>query len=162
MKYLLAFLLSITLLSCKTKNSSPYSKIEYEAGACFGFCPIFKMTINPDRTAVIDAQHFTFSQARNKDEFSQPKEGIFKATIKEEDFDKMISLLNGADLKSLRDEYKDRNVSDLPTAFLRINYSDGTSKNIEDYGKNGTPKLREISEFMEGLRLSQKWEKISP
>ena len=162
MKYLLTFLLSIVLLSCTTKNTSQYSKIEYEAGACFGFCPIFKMTINPDRTAVIDAQHFTFSDKRSKDEFSQPKEGTFKTTIKEEDFNKMIVLLNSANLKSLKDEYINRNITDLPTAYLRINYTDGTSKNIEDYGKNGTPKLKEISEFMEGLRLSQKWEKINP
>ena len=162
MKYLLTFLLSIVLLSCTTKNTSKYSKIEYEAGACFGFCPIFKMTINPDKTAVIEAEHFTFSQGRSKDEFSQPKEGTFKATIKEEDFNKMITLLESAGLKSLKDEYNDRKITDLPTSFLRINFTNGTSKNIKDYGKNGTPKLKEISEFMEGLRLSQEWEKVNP
>ncbi len=162
MKYLLTFLLSIVLLSCTTKNTSKYSKIEYEAGACFGFCPIFKMTINPDRTAVIEAEHFTFSQGRSKDEFSQPKEGTFKATIKEEDFNKMITLLESANLKSLKDEYINRNVTDLPTAYLRVNYVDGTTKNIEDYGKNGTPKLKEIYTFMESLRESQKWEKVNP
>lgn len=162
MKYLLTFLLSIVLLSCTTKNPSQFSKIEYEAGACFGFCPIFKMTINPDRTAIIDAQHFTFSKGRSKDEFSQPKEGMFKAAITEADYNKMIALLNGADLKSLKDEYINRNVTDLPTAYLRINYVDGTAKNIEDYGKNGTPQLKEIYTFMESLRESQKWEKVNP
>lgn len=161
MKYLLTVLLSFVLFSCSTQNSTKYSKIEYEARACFGFCPIFKMTVNPDRTAVIEAEHFTFSDARSKDEFSQPKEGTFKATIKEADFNKMIALLESADLKSLQNEYKNRNVSDLPTSFLRVNYADGTVKNIEDYGKNGTPKLKEISQFMEGLRLSQNWVKVS-
>lgn len=119
------------------------------------------MTINPDRTAVIEAEHFTFSKVRTKDEFSQPKEGTFTATIKESDYNKMIALLDGAKLKSLPDEYKNRNVSDLPTAFLRINFTDGTTKNIEDYGKSGTPKLREIYTFMEDLRLNQTWTKVS-
>lgn len=150
------------MLSCATKSSSEYAKIQYEAGACFGFCPIFTMTINPDRTAVIDAQHFTFSKGNSKDEFSQPKEGIFKATITEAEYNKMITLLNGANLKSLNDEYINRNISDLPTAFLRVDFSDGTKKNIQDYGKNGTPKLKEIYTFMESLRETQKWEKVNP
>lgn len=162
MKYLLTLCLSVLMLSCATKSSSEYAKIQYEAGACFGFCPIFTMTINPDRTAVIDAQHFTFSKGNSKDEFSQPKEGIFKATITEAEYNKMITLLNGANLKSLNDEYINRNISDLPTAFLRVDFSDGTKKNIQDYGKNGTPKLKEIYTFMESLRETQKWEKVNP
>lgn len=160
MKYYLTLFLSVFLLSCTTQNPTKYSKIQYEAGACFGFCPIFKMTINPDRTAVIEAEHFTFTKTHSKGEFSEQKEGTFTSTIKQADYNKMINLLNSADLRSLKDHYKNRNVSDLPTSYLRINFTDGTSKNIEDYGKNGTPKLKEISEFMENLRLNQTWKKI--
>ncbi|MBF8455783.1 hypothetical protein IV494_01195 [Kaistella sp. G5-32] len=160
MKYYLTLFLSVFLLSCTTQNPTKYSKIQYEAGACFGFCPIFKMTINPDRTAVIEAEHFTFTKNHSKGEFSEQKEGTFTATIKQADYNKMINLLNSADLRSLKDHYKNRNVSDLPTSYLRINFTDGTSKNIEDYGKNGTPKLKEIYEIMENLRLDQTWKKI--
>lgn len=160
MKYIFAFFISCTILSCSTQNLSKYSTVEYEAGACFGFCPIFKMTIQSDRMAVIEAEHFTFEKGGNKDQFSQPREGTFKATIKEEDFKKLKHLLDRTDLKSLQDEYKNRNISDLPTSYLRIKYTDGSSKNIEDYGKNGTLKLRAIYEFMEGLRLSQKWTRV--
>jgi hypothetical protein len=161
MKYLFTLFLSIILLSCTLKNTTKYSKIQYEAGACFGFCPIFKMTINPDRTAVIEAEHFTFTEGRSKGEFSEEREGTFTATLKEADYQKMITLLEGANIPSLKDEYKNRNVSDLPSSFLRINFADGTTKNIEDYGKNGTPKLREIYDFMEGMRKTQTWTKIS-
>ena len=118
------------------------------------------MTINPDRTAVIEAEHFTFTKEHSKGEFSEPKEGTFTTTIKQADYAQMINLLNSADLTSLKDYYKNRNVSDLPTSYLRIDFSNGSSKNIEDYGKNGTPKLKEISEFMENLRLNQTWKKI--
>ncbi|KIA88353.1 hypothetical protein OA86_11570 [Kaistella jeonii] len=161
MKYLFTIIFSAFLFSCTTQNSNQYSKIQYEAGACFGFCPIFKMTINPNRTAVIEAEHFTFSEGNSKADFSKAKEGTFKTTIKEEDFSKIIFLLENADLKSLKDQYKNRNVSDLPTSYLRINFADGTSKNIEDYGKNGTPKLAEIYKFMENLRSNQTWVKVN-
>ena len=161
MKYLSTLFITLLLFSCAPKNSSKYSKIQYEAGACFGFCPIFKMTINPDRTAVIEAEHFTFSEGKSKGEFSEEKEGTFTATLTEADYQKMVALLDGVNLSSLKDEYNNKNVSDLPTSFLRINFADGTSKNIEDYGKNATPKLREIYDFMEGLRKTQNWTKIS-
>lgn len=160
MKHLLTLVFSVFLLSCSTQNPTKYSKIQYEAGACYGFCPVFKMTINPDRTAVIEADRNTFDKANTRGESSDEKEGTFTATIKEDDYRKMINLLDGADLKSLKDQYKNRNVSDLPTSFLRVVFKDGSSKNIEDYGKNGTPELKEIYNFMEDLRLNQSWKKI--
>lgn len=160
MKYLVTLIIALSLFSCSTQNSTKYSKIQYEAGACYGFCPIFKMTINPDRTALIEAEHFTFSKGNTKGEFSEPREGNFTTTLKESDYNKMLSLLESANLKSLNNEYKNKNVSDLPTAYLRINFIDGTSKNIEDYGKNGTEKLKEIYTFMENLRLNQTWVKV--
>ena len=73
----------VFVVSCATPTPSNYSKIEYNAEACFGFCPIFKITVNPDRTAVIDAERFTFTEGRSKDDFSGPREGIFKTKIKE-------------------------------------------------------------------------------
>ena len=160
MKFSLFFLLSFLLYSCFPQKTSIYSQIEYEAGACFGFCPIFKITIQPDKSAVIEAERFTFTKGTSKADFSKPKEGTFKTTITPENFRKLIQLLNAADLKSLKSEYKNKNVSDLPTAYLRIKYVDGTVKNIEDYGKNGTPKLDEIYQFMENLRFEEDWKKV--
>jgi len=160
MKFFLIFLLPVLLYSCSPQKTSQYSQIEYEAGACFGFCPIFKITIQRDKTAVIEAERFTFAKGNSKADFSKPKEGTFKTTLTPENFQKLIQLLNGADLKSLKSEYKNKNVSDLPTAYLRIKYGDGTLKNIEDYGKNGTLKLDEIYQFIENLRFVEKWKKV--
>ncbi|WP_343610630.1 DUF6438 domain-containing protein [Chryseobacterium oranimense] len=161
MKYILSLCAFIFLFSCTTqKTNSKYSKIEYEAGACFGSCPIFTMTINPDRTAVLEAEHFNFSKDFSKGEFSKPREGTFKATIKEADYNKLVTLLNSLDVKNLKDKYGSRNVTDLPTSYLRINFTDGTSKNVEDYGKNGREKLREVYTFIEELRHNQQWTKV--
>lgn len=161
MKYLLSLLAAVLLFSCSTqKGQSKYSTIEYEAGACFGFCPIYKMTIQADRTAVLEAEHFNFSKGTSKDEFSKPREGTFTTTIKEEDYNKLVALLDGLDVKSLQDKYGSRNVTDLPTSFLRIKFADGTSKNTEDYGKRGSEKLIKVYQFFEELKQNQQWTKV--
>jgi hypothetical protein len=161
MKYLLALCAFVFLFSCNSqKMNSKYSTIEYEAGACFGSCPIFKITINPDRTAVLEAEHFNFSKGFSKGEFDKPREGTFMGTIKEEDYSKLVVLLDGLDVKNLNEKYGERNVTDLPTSHLRINFADGTSKHVEDYGKKGTEKLAAAYKFFEDLRTNQQWTKV--
>ncbi|SIQ89420.1 hypothetical protein SAMN05880574_13112 [Chryseobacterium sp. RU37D] len=150
------------LFSCNSqKVNSKYSRIEYNATACFGFCPVFKMTINPDRTAVFEAEHFNFNDKPSKDEFSKPREGTFKGTIKQEDYNKLITLLDGLNVKNLNDKYAEKNISDLPSSHLRVKFSDGTEKHIEDYGKHGTEKLAEVYKFFENLRKNQQWTKVN-
>lgn len=149
------------LFSCTAqKNTSKYSHIEYEATACFGSCPIFIIKINPDKTAVLEAEHFNFSKDFSKAEFSKPREGTFKTTIKEEDYKKLTTLLDELDVKSLNEKYGSRNVTDLPTSYLRIKFSDGSEKNVEDYGKRGNEKLMTLYKFFEDLRHNQQWEKV--
>lgn len=161
MKYLFGLLMAMFLFSCSTqKSTSKYSTIEYEAGACFGSCPIFKITINPDRTAVLEAEHFNFSKEFSKAEFSKPREGTFKGTIKQEDYSKLIALLDNLDVKNLNEKYGNRNVTDMATSYLRINFADGTSKQVEDYGKKGSEKLVEVYQFFEDLRHNQQWTKV--
>lgn len=160
MKTFFSAIALLLIFSCATQNTSPYAKIEYEAGACFGFCPIFKLQINPDRTAVIEAERFTFTDGKSKDDFSKPKEGTFTTNIKEEDFNQLITLLNGLNLNDLKNDYGNNNVSDLPTSHLNVTFTNGNTKNIRDYGKNGTPKLKEVYNFLENLRKTQTWTKV--
>lgn len=162
MKYILSLCAFIFLLSCTTqKADSKYTTIEYEAGACFGSCPIFKLTIAPDRTAILEAEHFNFSKDFSKGEFSKPREGTFKAVIKEADYQKIIVLLNDIDVKNLENNYGSKNISDLPSSYLRIGFTDGTSKNVEDYGKKGSEKLSKAYQFFEDLRHNQQWTKVN-
>ncbi len=159
MKYLPVFML-ILLSSCATPNKTNYSKIEYEAGACFGFCPIFKMTINPDKTAIIDAERFTFYEGNSKADFSKPKEGTFKTTLDQESFDKLIEMLDSLNLKSLKNDYGDRNITDLPTSYLTVTFNDHSVKQVEDYGKNGNEDLSRLYLFIESLTKTQTWTKL--
>lgn len=155
--YLLIGIIFTALCSCATQPNIKYSTIEYEAGACFGFCPIFTMTIQSDRSAIIEAEHFTFTPGQSRGEISQTREGTFKATIHERDYQRLTQLLDKINIYSLEDNYGNRNVSDLPTAYVRVTDESGNRKEIEDYGKNGTPQLGELYTFFENMRFSQTW-----
>lgn len=160
MKYLLSLVAFFAIMSCAVKSDSTYSQIKYKAGPCFGTCPMFEMTINPDRSAVIDAEHFTFEKGGLKDVQSREKEGVFRATISETKYAQLISMMNDLNVKSLQSKYGDRSVTDMATSYLTVTYKDGTQKTIEDYGKNGTVKLKNLYQFIEDLRFSQNWRKV--
>ena len=49
---------------------------------------------------------------------------------------------------------------DLSPSYLRVKFNDGSSKNIEDYGKRGTEKLKIVYQFFEDLKHNQQWEKV--
>lgn len=159
MKYIVSLLISLILSGCSMQKSN-IQTIEYEAGACFGYCPMFKMVINSDRTAAIEAERFTFSKPENRDWNTENPEGTFTATIKEAQFNRLNKLINDANLKSLKDFYGNKNVTDLPTSHLTVTYSDGSKKHIEDYGKDGTDALHEIYTALEDLRENQSWVRI--
>ncbi|QOW10198.1 hypothetical protein Q73A0000_07395 [Kaistella flava (ex Peng et al. 2021)] len=156
MKYVLSLFSFLLIVSCATtKTTSKYSKIEYSAGPCFGFCPIFKMTINSDRTATFEAERFNFS----RDTESQKSEGSFQGKIDQEHYNQLISLLDSLP-KDLKDDYGNKNVTDLPTSNLTLNYQDGHLKKVQDYGKRGTPELVKVYQFFEDLKTNQNWTKI--
>ena len=160
-KFLLAFFAFAFIVSCTTqKTVSKYSVIEYEAGPCFGFCPVFKMTIDSNRNAILEAEHFNFTEGKTKDDMSGPREGTFKTTINKEDYDALVALLDKTNPKSLNDFYGDKRITDMATSYLRLTFADQSKKQIQDYGKRGTEELQEIYAFFENLKHNQNWEKV--
>ena len=157
MKYFLSLLSFLLIVSCATtKTNSKYATIEYEAGACFGFCPIYKITIDSDRTAIFEAKRFNFS----KDTSSEKDEGNFTGKIDPEKYEELVLILDSINPKGLKEYYGNKNVTDLPTSYLSIKYNDGTTKKMEDYGKRGTPELKKLYQFFDELKTNQNWTKI--
>ncbi|WP_312764882.1 DUF6438 domain-containing protein [Epilithonimonas sp.] len=161
MKYLFSLFIILGLMSCTSSQTSKYSKIEYEVGPCFGFCPIYKITINSDRTAILEAEHFNFSEGEGKGDFDKPREGTFKSTINKEDFDKLIALTDDADIKSLSDNYIDKRIMDASKSNLRIYFSDGTKKDIAMSAGEKPEKLTTLYTYISELKQNQKWEKVN-
>ena len=162
MNYLLSLFAAFLLLSCNAQNSnSPYSEIKFESGACFGSCPIFTMTIASNRAATLEAERFNFTEGfGGKEDFSKPREGSFTTTIKKEDYERLVLLLNESNPKNLKNYYGNKQMTDLPTSYLTLNFKDGSKKVIQDYGVSGTENLSKIYDFINSLKKSQNWTKI--
>ena len=148
------------LMSCATSQTSKYSKIEYEVGPCFGFCPTYKITIDSDRNAILEAERFNFTKGGSKDDFSKPREGTFKAVISKEDYQKLITLANAADVKTLKDSYIDKQIMDASKVDLRVFFTDGTKKEIQLSAGEKPEKLIAFYSYIDELKKNQKWEKV--
>lgn len=139
--YFLSIILFLT--NCKTSKLG-IAQIDFTAGACFGTCPIFKMTIINDGTATYDAIRFNKTQ------------GQFKASIQKVKLDSLNDLITKADFFNLNNNYATR-ATDHPTYTLAITLKNGQTKKIVDYGPNGPQELRLVYKKIFSLRESQDW-----
>lgn len=160
MKYLLNLFVFLGLMSCNSSQVSKYLKIEYEVGPCFGFCPIYKITIDSDRNAILEAEHFNFSEGESREDLEKPREGTFRSTISKENYDKLISLTDEANVKTLNDKYEDKRIMDASRTNLRIYFSDGTKKEIAMSAGEKPEKLVKLYNYISELKQNQKWEKV--
>ena len=160
MKYLLSLLVFLGLMSCTTSQVSKYSAIEYEVGPCFGFCPTYKITINSDRNAILEAEHFNFTEGGSKDDMNKPREGTFKSVISTADYQKLAALADAADVKTLKNLYEDRQIMDASKTDLRIFFTDSSKKEIRLSAGEKPEKLIALTSYIIELKKNQKWEKV--
>jgi len=131
-------------------NSKPaqhkIEKIEYKTGGCYGTCPIFSLTIDPNRKAIFTATKY------NK------RKGKYFATIDTSSFNQLIGIINYIDFETLRSNYK-VNWTDDQDCSLKITYDGGKTKVIDDYGLIGTFGLNRTYRILFRLRENQKWKR---
>lgn len=161
MRYLLSFILLAGLMSCNSSQVSKYSKIEYEVGPCFGFCPIYKIIINADKTAILEAEHFNFSKGEGRGDLDKPREGTYRSVISKEDFDKLMTLADQANVKSLKGNYEDQRIMDASRTSLSIFFSDGSLKNIAMSAGEKPENLVKLVQYIIQLKEKQNWKKIN-
>ena len=160
MKYLLNLMLVFGLLSCTTSQTSKYSVIEYEVGPCFGFCPTYKITIDSNRNAILEAERFNFSKGGSKDDFDKPREGTFKATVSAEDYQRLIAAADAANIKTLNEDYIDKRIMDASKTNLRITFADGTKRDIAMSAGDKPQTLADLTSLISEIKKKQKWEKV--
>jgi len=132
--------------------------IEFSAGPCYGFCPIFTLNINDKREAIFIAEAYNFSTKLGS--YKEEGEGKFKTVIDFDKYNQIIDLLNYLDFKNLKNEYS-VNWTDDASVTLKIVYDNGKEKVINDYGLIGTYGLQYLYSLFFDLRFNQNWEEIS-
>jgi hypothetical protein len=129
-------------------NSMPASykidSISFRTGYCYGSCPVFSIATDKNGNAIYEAGSYN------------PKMGTFNAVIDPTIVSELIGLINYIDVLKLKDDYK-VSWTDDQTAWLRIRFSDGTVKEIKDYGLKGSFGLRLIYNKFFDLRSTQTW-----
>jgi len=129
----------------KSSSHKKVKSIYFETGFCFGECPVFNMTIYEDGSAKYIAKQYN------------SKSGDFKTIISKDKMNVMLGLINYLNITKLGNVYS-VDATDNPTCKLKIFFTDGTSKQIYDYGEKGTFGLKRLYRLIFELRDNQKWE----
>lgn len=160
MKYLFSLLFILGLMSCTTSQVSKYSAIEYQVGPCFGFCPTYTITIDSNRNAILEAEHFNFSEGGTKDDLNKPREGTFKATLSTEDYKRLVDATDAANIKTLNESYIDKRIMDASKVNLRVTFADGTKRDIAMSAGEKPKTLTDLTTLIDEIKQNQKWVKV--
>ena len=128
------------------RNSSVYQpdSVSFRTGYCLGSCPVFSIKLDKNGNALYDADTYN------------PKMGKFSGVIKKQDLERITALLNYISFAQLDDDYK-VSWKDDQTCWLRVRFSDGRVKEIQDYGMKATFGLRLLYSIFFDLRGNQDW-----
>jgi hypothetical protein len=134
-------------------NATPFEPFEFQGikvstTLCFGTCPVFEMTIDPDGKALYNAIQFN------------EEKGRFKGRIPREWLATLVEVLRYLPLDRMRDKYA-VDWTDDQTITIEIRYN-GKVKTIEDYGELGTFGLKRLYSFFFSWKKGVEWEEEPP
>jgi len=128
----------------KTPSHYKIDSITFSTGPCLGTCVIMEIKIGPTGSVTYIGYQFTM------------KTGTFKCNVKKEDLADIYALINYMSIKNLKNNYAVAQ-TDEPTFTVRVKFSDGSVKEISDYGEMGTFGLRTLYPMFFNLTENQKW-----
>ena len=127
------------------RGGEQITEITLERTACFGTCPMYKVTLRRDGTATYAGRRFV------------ERQGTY--TGKVYGFDRLAQLMDSRGFFNLKDNYSMR-ATDLPSAITSAVQA-GKRKTIVNYGDAGPVELWGIEKAIDGMMASVKWEKVS-
>ena len=115
-------LLLITLLGCTSAEETPdVESITLERQPCFGFCPVYTVTLREDGTVEYDGQQNV--------EVTGPQTATIDPGAVQTLGDEMIE----AGYLDWEDAYTNQEVTDQAYAITTVTLADGTTKRIDHY-----------------------------
>lgn len=120
-----------------------FEQITFRTNPCLGECPVFKITINKDRSAAYVAVKYN------------EQTGSYTGNVPKKEFDELLSLLAYLQFDKIKNSYS-VNLSNSQTVTTEIVYN-SKSKTIIDYGEIGTFGLNLLYLKLFRLRTSVDW-----
>ena len=114
-----------------SNNFKKIEKIIFETDNCYGLCPVFKLEIQKDgNISYTGIEHTEFL-------------GKLNSTIDSQELIELFGIIEYSLIYKLENDYS-INWTHHQAGNLKINYLDGSIKEIRDYGLQGTRELRLI------------------
>ncbi len=125
--------------------------VTLERGACFGSCPIYKVTVYTDGTVVFEGERFVEAEGRQT------------TTIEPEVVEQLVAGFEAAGYFDWEDEYTEMTVSDLPTIITSVTRN-GETKQITRYaGDSKAPAaLPYLEAWIDLAAYTGQWTGASP
>ncbi len=120
--------------------------ITLERTACYGFCPIYSLTIRGNGSVIYEGENFVETV------------GKAETVISKEKVEQLISEFEKSDYDSFKDSYTERTITDAPSVITSIT-KDGKTKTIEHYHGdfNAPEELTELEDKIDEIVNSEQW-----
>lgn len=120
--------------------------ITLERTACYGFCPVYSLTVHGDGTVLYEGEDFVETVGKAENVISRKK------------VEQLISEFEKTDYDSLKDSYTERTITDAPSVITSIT-KNGKTKTIDHYHGdfNAPEKLTELEDKIDEIVNSDQW-----
>jgi hypothetical protein len=137
------FLAVIASLGCRGPRSQ---SVSLERTACYGICPVYKVTIGADGVATYEGESFVKVKGRAS------------AKVSSADLDGLRVAFEKVDFFALQDSYEKRIQSDAPTAIVSRT-DGGRTKTVRHYEGDATApaELRWLEKQIDGAVHIEQW-----
>ncbi|MFC1947461.1 DUF6438 domain-containing protein [Chloroflexota bacterium] len=121
-------------------------KITLERTECYGFCPVYTLTILGDGTVIYDGKDHVQTL------------GMIEITIDEAKIEKLVEKFEALDYFSFNNEYTERTITDAPTVTTSITL-DGKTKTVKHYHGdfNAPEELGQLEDYIDEIVNSSQW-----
>lgn len=150
---ILCMLGAIALTACAPVAAPAYEptegpvEISLERTACFGFCPVYTVTINGEGEVVYQGRAFVNVV------------GERRATISREAVQQLLARFDEIHFEQLRDEYINHGITDLPSKIVTLTRN-GRTKRVVDYAGTsvGMPEaVRALQDEIDRVANTAQW-----
>lgn len=137
-------------LAAQTTAPSDF-KLSLERQACYGFCPMYKVSVDSKGLVTYAGERFV------------KLKGTYKAQLTPSQLKRLYKALERAKLGQYKNEYKAMSVTDLPSAILKVSglkiNAQQRSKTIDHYfGDRSAPEsLTRLENELDALMGTRKW-----
>jgi hypothetical protein len=122
----------------------PFQSIMLGRSGCFGTCPVYRVTLNVDGTAVYEGVAHV------------DRIGTFVGRVPFYDFAQLALLAERAGFMTLQERYAG-SWTDAETTRITIRARSGKEKTVDDYGAFGPPELWALQRAIDGVVESMRW-----